>query len=70
MADGRRRADHPGLIAFDSWEAVREYAAPDDGANLATIVMLIDDHSPDKIVNLAAEAGAEVTVSTEHKPKG
>lgn len=73
LMDGQR-ADHPELIAFDSWEAVREYAALDDGAQLATIVKLIDDHGPDKIVavadQLASEAGAEVTVSTAHKSKG
>ncbi|MFG2059699.1 UvrD-helicase domain-containing protein [Micromonospora sp. NPDC048930] len=68
------RADHPELIAFDSWEAVREYAAMDDGANLATIVKLVDEHGPDKIMrvadSLATEAAAEVTVSTAHKSKG
>ncbi|GLH97379.1 UvrD-helicase domain-containing protein [Phytohabitans aurantiacus] len=73
LMDGKR-ADHPELVAFDSWEAVREYAALDDGAQLATIVKLIDDHGPDKIVkvadSLASETGAEVTVSTAHKSKG
>lgn len=73
LMDGKR-ADHPELIAFESWEAVREYAALDDGANLATIVKLIDEHGPDKISrvadSLAAETGAEVTVSTAHKSKG
>jgi hypothetical protein len=73
LMDGQR-ADHPELIAFESWDAVRQYAAQDDGATLATIVKLIDEHGPDKVIavadSLSTEAAAEVTVSTAHKSKG
>lgn len=66
---------HPELVAFESWEQVREYAEnDDDGADLKPMVDLIDDHGPDAVIRavkaLSDEKTAQVTVSTAHKSKG
>ncbi|HMH76879.1 MAG TPA: UvrD-helicase domain-containing protein [Candidatus Udaeobacter sp.] len=67
--------NHPELIAFDSWDQVREYAAnEDDGADLKPMVDLIQEHGADAVIHavksLSDEKSAQVTVSTAHKSKG
>ncbi|WP_457028078.1 UvrD-helicase domain-containing protein [Kitasatospora sp. P5_F3] len=68
-----RPTDHPELIAFPSWQAVREYAAEEDGS-LKTLVGLVDDYGPEHLADaadaLASEDAAELVVSTAHKAKG
>lgn len=65
--------DHPELMGFPSWDAVREYAEEEDGS-LKVMVRLIDGHGTDRIVAaadaLATERQAELVVSTAHKAKG
>ncbi|KIF71865.1 hypothetical protein HY68_01285 [Streptomyces sp. AcH 505] len=65
--------DHPELLGFPSWEAVREYAAEEDGS-LEVLVKLIDEHGTDAILAaadaLATEARADLVVSTAHRAKG
>jgi hypothetical protein len=70
-----RGTDHPELMAFDTWATVQDYAANDPGGeDLAVLVNLIDEHTPEKILALTAqlvdERYAEVVVSTVHKAKG
>ncbi|WIB65681.1 UvrD-helicase domain-containing protein [Curtobacterium sp. MCBD17_040] len=70
----RGYTSHPELDAFDSWEAVQEYATEDDGADLAPLVRLVDDYGADKIV-AAIDAcvpavEARSTISTVHVAKG
>jgi len=65
--------DHPELLAFPSWSAVREYAEEEDGS-LRVLVKLIDDYGTKSIIEaadaLAGEDAAELVVSTAHKAKG
>jgi broad specificity phosphatase PhoE len=72
LQDGRP-TDHPELIAFPSWDAVRQYAAEEDGS-LEVLVKLIDEHGTAAIVAaadaLVAEDKAELVVSTAHRSKG
>lgn len=67
--------DHPELMAFQTWAEVQDHAANDPGGeDLAVLVELIDEHTPEKILALAdglvEERYADVTVSTAHKAKG
>lgn len=68
-----RPTDHPELLAFPSWDAVREYAEEEDGS-LRVLVKLIDEHGTDRIQAaadaLASEDAADLVVSTAHKSKG
>ncbi|WP_435173258.1 UvrD-helicase domain-containing protein [Actinacidiphila sp. bgisy145] len=68
-----RPTDHPDLLAFPSWAAVREYAEEEDGS-LKVLVKLIDDYGTADIIKaadaLAGEDAAELVVSTAHKAKG
>jgi hypothetical protein len=68
-----RPTDHPELIAFPSWSAVRDYAEEEDGS-LRVLVKLIDDYGTTDIIKaadaLASEDTAELVVSTAHKAKG
>ncbi|MFC8436538.1 UvrD-helicase domain-containing protein [Streptomyces sp. NPDC057253] len=70
---GGRATDHPELMAFVSWDDVRQYAAEEDGS-LEVLVKLIDEHGPERIVSaadgLVSEQQAELVVSTAHKSKG
>lgn len=72
LLDGRP-CDHPELLGFPTWQAVREHAAEEDGA-LKVMVELIDTHGTVPIVEaadaLVPEEQAEVVVSTVHKAKG
>lgn len=66
-------SDHPDLMAFASWEMVRQYAEDEDGS-LKVLVGLIDAHGAEAIIaaadGLASETQAELIVSTVHKSKG
>lgn len=68
-----RPTDHPELLAFPSWSAVREYADEEDGS-LKVLVKLIDDYGTKDIIAaadaLASEDRADLVVSTAHKAKG
>lgn len=70
---GGRPTDHPELLAFPSWDAVREYAEEEDGS-LRVMVKLVDDYGTAAIIkaadSLASEDAAELVVSTAHKAKG
>lgn len=70
-----RGTEHPELMAFQRWAEVQDYAANDPGGeDLAVLVDLIDEHTPEKILAMTAqlveERYAEVIVSTVHKAKG
>jgi superfamily I DNA/RNA helicase len=66
-------SDHPDLMAFSSWDMVRQFAEDEDGS-LKVLVGLIDAHGPEAIIaaadGLASETQAELIVSTVHKSKG
>lgn len=69
-----QRVDHPDLMAFKTWDEVRQHAEQESDGSLAVLVKLIDEHGPDRIISissaLANEKTADVTVSTAHKSKG
>ncbi|MFB4276066.1 UvrD-helicase domain-containing protein [Nonomuraea sp. MTCD27] len=67
--------EHPELMAFRSWDEVREYAEHDaGGADLKTLVKLVDGHGPEAILRvvdqLVDESNADVVISTAHRAKG
>lgn len=72
LQDGRP-TDHPELMGFGSWDAVREYAGEEDGS-LEVLVKLIDEHGTAAILaaadSLASEDVADLVVSTAHRSKG
>lgn len=72
LQDGKP-TDHPELMGFPSWDAVREYAAEEDGS-LEVLVKLIDEHGTGRILAaadaLSSETTADLVVSTAHKAKG
>lgn len=73
MASGT--TSHPELLAFMSWDQVREYAESEDGgSDLRPLVRLVDEHGPHELLAAAKalhdESRAQVTVSTAHKSKG
>ncbi|MGW6498568.1 UvrD-helicase domain-containing protein [Nonomuraea angiospora] len=70
-----RTTEHPELMAFKSWDEVREYAEHDaGGADLKTLVKLVDSHGPERIMRvvdqLVDERNADVLISTAHRFKG
>lgn len=70
-----RKAQHPELVAFPTWEDVREYVTHDSGgSDLKAFVKLVDLYGPDKVIGamdqLVHEQRADVIVSTAHKAKG
>ncbi|MET7333300.1 UvrD-helicase domain-containing protein [Nonomuraea sp. NPDC005650] len=70
-----RPTEHPELMAFSSWDEVREYAEHDaGGADLKTLVKLVDGHGPERILRivdqLVDEHNADVVLSTAHRAKG
>lgn len=68
-----RPTDHPELMGFPSWDAVREYAGEEDNS-LEVLVKLIDEHGTNRILaaadSLASEEQADLVVSTAHRAKG
>ncbi|MFZ3569460.1 UvrD-helicase domain-containing protein [Streptomyces sp. BH034] len=70
-----RDVDHPELVGFPSWDAVRQYADEEaDGADLRVLVDLIDEYGTAAVIKsadaLVAEDKAELVVSTAHRSKG
>ena len=70
-----RKTNHPELFAFKTWEELRTYVKEEEaGADLATMVKLVDDIGVDAIIDacrrLTSERYADLTVSTAHKAKG
>lgn len=68
-------AGHPELVAFNTWQAVRDYAENDPtGSDLAVAVKLIDDYGADEVIAAVdacvSEDRAQLVVSTAHKAKG
>ena len=69
-----RKAWHRDLIAFSSWDEVREHAREERGT-LRTWVTILDTHTPQAVQTAmnampAREAQADLVVSTAHKAKG
>jgi hypothetical protein len=74
LMEGRGTA-HPELVAFKTWDQVREHAALDDASGtLQTLVKMVDEHTPEAIVQLVEslvdEKRADVVISTAHRAKG
>lgn len=70
-----RDTDHPELMAFATWDQVRQYAEEEaDGADLRVLVRLVDEHGPAAIITateqLVTEGQAQLVVSTAHRSKG
>jgi hypothetical protein len=70
-----RPANHPELIAFADWQAVRHYAEHDPGgSDIAVGVRLIDAHGPRGVIAAldacVSEDRARLVVSTAHKARG
>ncbi len=68
-------AGHPELIAFPTWQSVRDYAEHDPtGSDLAVGVKLIDTYGATDVIAAVdacvAEDRAQLVVSTAHKAKG
>lgn len=66
---------HPELLAFKTWQQVQEHAALDDASgSLKVLVKLVDEHTPQRLLQLVAslvdEQQADVVISTAHKAKG
>lgn len=67
--------DHPELLAFTTWEQLKEYVETDaGGSDLKTFVNLIERHGAEEVLStverLVKESRADVVVSTAHKSKG
>jgi len=70
-----KRSYHRELACFDSWSEVQVYVENDpQGSDLKLMTRLIDDYSPEKIIEglgrTVSEAAADLIVSTAHKSKG
>ena len=70
-----KSTEHPELMAFKSWDEVREYATHDAGGqDLLTLVKLVDGHGPQAILKvvdqLVDEHNADIVISTAHRAKG
>lgn len=65
---------HPDLACFTSWSEVVDYVAAGDDADLALLVRLIEEFTPERILaeldNMAPEGQADIVLSTAHKSKG
>lgn len=71
-----KRAEHPDLVAFESWSDVQRYCKeePEDAGTLVPLVRAIDAHGAQSIramtSRLVAEDAADLVISTAHKAKG
>lgn len=71
-----RRANHPDLAAFRSWDEFLYFVANDpDGEGYRVLVAMVELYGPEEILSLgnrltADESKADVTISTGHKSKG
>ncbi|RZF02892.1 UvrD-helicase domain-containing protein [Streptomyces albidoflavus] len=66
---------HPELIAFESWEQLKDYAEQEeDGSDLIPLISLIEEHGAEGVIKAAQAltdpSSADVVVSTAHKSKG
>jgi len=65
---------HPHFDTFKSWEEVQEYANEDDGADIAPLVKLVDQYTPERLIsaieNCVPEDRARTVVATAHVAKG
>lgn len=66
---------HHDLFTFTSWNMVREYVDQAyDGGEIAVMVKLIDEFTPEGVIKAVEQCGdertAQLTVSTAHKAKG
>lgn len=72
---GMGHTNHPDLVCFDSWQAVRDYVQMDEGGeDLRLMVRLMDNFGTAEIkkaiFQMPAESRADVVISTSHKSKG
>lgn len=66
---------HVELACFRNWDEVLAYVETDDGQDLRSMVMLVEDYGPDDLLAgmedaASGERYADVTLSTAHKSKG
>lgn len=74
LKDGKGTT-YPDLMAFTTWDELREYAELDEaGKDLKVFVALIDEHGPQLLLKLCDqmvdERDADVVISTAHRSKG
>ena len=70
-----RGTDHPDLMAFANWQAVRDYIDEEEAAaDLKVLVRIVDRYGTRQLMKmvdaLVGEDRADVVVSTAHKAKG
>jgi len=71
-----RRPRSPDFQMFDNWNELIDYSETEVGAELATLVKLIETWPPQELlvalnaVHKVSQAEADVTISTVHKAKG
>lgn len=69
-----RGTTHPELLAFKTWQEVREYSEENEGRDLKVFVKLIDTYGAQAVINVANSAVnedyADIVISTAHKAKG
>jgi hypothetical protein len=65
---------HPDLVAFGSWEEVKEFSGNDEGADLRVWVRLVEEYGVvallEAVEQLGKEEDADLVVSTAHSAKG
>jgi AAA domain-containing protein/UvrD-like helicase family protein len=74
LSEGRKTT-HPELVAFNSWNQVRDYVAEDpDAKEIQVLVKLVDRHGPyallEAVQRAVPEQSADLLLSTAHKGKG
>ncbi len=69
-----RKADHPELAAFDTWQQLQTYVEDGEAKELAVLVKLVDAYGPDQLLGAVERAvpenQAQLVISTAHKGKG
>ncbi len=70
-----KRTDHPELLAFESWDQVKDYVEHDDaGADLAVFVRLVDTYGAQALISTTKQFvdpdKADLVISTAHRAKG
>jgi ATP-dependent exoDNAse (exonuclease V) beta subunit len=81
LLSGQSPWKFPALQAFNNWPDVQDYSKTDEGAELRSMVRLIDNYGVETIVGMMANCidgadkkqrnkPADVTVITAHKAKG
>ena len=70
------KTNHSALMLFNNWQDVVDFSTTDVGADLALLVKLIDQFSPERLItmlektNRIQENQADLVLSTVHKAKG